>query len=302
MTEQIKNSILIIDDEKSNLMYLNSILSVDYSIFVAKCGQEALRKAKDLLPDLILLDIVMPDIDGYSVLAQLKESELTQEIPVIFITGLDRNEDEEKGLALSAADYITKPFSAAIVRLRVSNQMRLVNQMRAIKRLSMTDQLTGIANRRSFDQQMNIEWRRAIRYKTPISLLMIDVDHFKIYNDTYGHQQGDIVLHIVADTLSLALKRPADLASRWGGEEFAVLLPATDREGALTIAEFIRSNIESATIQCQNGAISNVTVSIGENTQIPVFGDSIDEFISKADTALYNAKKSGRNQITCATH
>ena len=299
MDEQTKNTILIIDDEKSNLMYLNSILSADYSIFVAKCGHEALKKAKELLPDLILLDIIMPDIDGYAVLAELKSSELTHEIPVIFITGLDRNEDEEKGLSLCAADYITKPFSAAIVRLRVSNQMRLINQMRAIKRLSMTDQLTGIANRRSFDQQISLEWRRAMRHQTPISLLMIDVDHFKTYNDTYGHQQGDIVLIVVAQTLSLALKRPADLASRWGGEEFAVLLPSTDLDGAMTIAEFVRINVENAVIQCPNGAISNVTVSIGENTQIPLLGDSIDEFISKADTALYTAKKMGRNRITC---
>jgi len=297
MVEPIKNSILIIDDEKSNIAYLNSILSIDYSIYVAKGGVEALKKARELLPDLILLDILMPDIDGYAVLSKLKSSRLTQNIPVIFITGLDSNEDEEKGLALSAADYITKPFSAKIVRLRVSNQIRLVNQMRAIERLSMTDQLTGIANRRYFDQQINAEWRRSVRYKLPISIMMIDVDKFKDYNDTHGHQQGDLVLQIVAKLLTQALKRPTDLAARWGGEEFAVLLPSTDVEGALVVAESIRESIENTVIQCPDGTEANVTVSIGENTQIPARNDSIDSFISKADAALYTAKELGRNQV-----
>jgi len=300
MDEPVNNSILIIDDETSNLMSLNNILCADYSVYVAKGGQEALKKARELLPDLILLDVIMPDMDGYEVLTELKTFEMTQNIPVIFITGLDSNEDEEKGLALDAADYITKPFSAAIVKLRVGNQIKLINQMRAIEHLSMTDQLTGIANRRCFDQQIAKEWRRSIRYRAPISLLMIDVDKFKTYNDTYGHQQGDAAIQIVAQTLSMALKRPADLAARWGGEEFAVLLPVTDRSGATVIAEFIRSNIEAAPLECSSGVSTSITVSIGVHSHIPEKGDSIDEFISKADTALYTAKEMGRNRVCFA--
>jgi len=292
-----KNSILIVDDEKSNLKYLNHILSNDYSIFIAKDGREAIEIAKAVLPDLILLDIIMPGMDGYEVFSGLKSSEITREIPVIFITGLGSNEEEEKGLASGAVDYITKPFSAEVVRRRVQNQIRIINQIRAVEDLSMTDPLTGIANRRSFDQQLNKEWRRAIREKSSIGILMMDVDRFKIYNDTYGHQQGDVALRTVAKTLTKTLRRPADFAARWGGEEFAVLLPVTDIEGALNIAELIRKNIEATIILCADGTQANVTASIGANVQTPAQNDSMEEFIFNADKALYTAKETGRNRV-----
>ena len=292
-----KNSILIVDDEKSNLKYLNHLLSNDYAIFIAKDGREAIEIAKAVLPDLILLDIVMPGMDGYEVFSALKSYETTREIPVIFITGLGSNEDEEKGLASGAVDYITKPFSAEVVRRRVQNQIRIINQIRAVEDLSMTDPLTGIANRRSFDLQLNTEWRRAIREKSSIGILMMDVDRFKIYNDTYGHQQGDVALQTVAKTLAKTLRRPADFAARWGGEEFAILLPLTDMEGALNIAELIRKNIEAAIISCADGTQANVTASIGVNVQIPAQNDSMEEFIFNADKALYTAKETGRNRV-----
>ena len=294
-----KNSILIVDDEKSNLMYLYNLLGADFSLFTAKDGREAIKKAEDILPDLILLDILMPGMDGYEALAKLKASEITREIPVIIITGLDSREDEEKGLSLNAADYITKPFSAAIVRLRVNNQMRIINQVRAIERLSMMDQLTGLANRRSFDQRLDAEWRRAVREAYPLSIMMIDVDKFKIYNDTYGHQQGDVVLRTVGQILLRTVKRSADFAARWGGEEFAVLLPGTDANGAWVVAEHIRSDVESVMIPCLDGTVTQVTVSIGQNTQIPMIEDAVHDFISKADRALYTAKETGRNRVCC---
>jgi len=292
-----KNSILIVDDEKSNLKYLNHLLGNDYSIFIAKNGQEAIEIAKSVSPDLILLDILMPGMDGYEVFSALKSYETTRDIPVIFITGLGSNEDEEKGLASGAVDYITKPFSAEVIRFRVQNQIRIINQIRAVEGLSMTDQLTGIPNRRSFDQQLNKEWRRAAREKTSIGILMMDVDRFKIYNDTYGHQQGDAALQAVATTLAKSLRRPADFAARWGGEEFAVLLPVTDIEGALNIAELIRKNIEATIILCADGTQANVTASIGANVQTPAQNDSMDEFIYNADKALYTAKETGRNRV-----
>jgi len=297
MDEIKTNSILIVDDEKANLMVLTHLLSREYVIYTAKDGQDAIGKAGKLLPDLILLDIVMPGMDGYEVLATLKNSEETRHIPVIFITGLDSGEDEEKGLILKAADYISKPFRAAIVKLRIRNQIQIVNQMRTIERLSMIDQLTNIPNRRSFDSRLSLEWKRARREKTPISLLMIDVDRFKAYNDTYGHQQGDAVLQTVADIFSRTLKRPADFAARWGGEEFAVLLPVSDMNGALMVAEEIRANVENAVIPCADGEITNVTTSVGVNTEFPVDGGSIDGFISGADSALYTAKETGRNRV-----
>jgi len=293
----MKNSILIIDDEKSNLVFLNHLLSADYSVYVSRDGKDAIKKANELLPDLILLDILMPGMDGYEVLTELKSSETTQAIPVIFITGLSSAEDEEKGLALGTADYITKPFSAAIAKLRVSNQIRMINQMRDIERLSMTDQLTGIANRRNFDQRLSAEWKRTLRAKTPISILMIDVDRFKQYNDVYGHQQGDVALQTVAAVLARTLMRPADFAARWGGEEFVTLLPATNADGALTTAERIRSNVEKSGVPLADGALTQITVSIGAFSQIPTRNDSLNSFISRADDALYAAKEMGRNRV-----
>jgi diguanylate cyclase (GGDEF)-like protein len=173
----------------------------------------------------------------------------------------------------------------------------MVNQMRTIERLSMIDQLTDIANRRSFNLQIDKEWRRAIRTQSPISLMMIDVDNFKIYNDTYGHPQGDVVLQAVADTMKRHLSRPADFVARWGGEEFAVLLPMTDMNGALSIAESIRASFEELIIPCLDGTPTKVTVSIGVHTQIPAQNDSVDNFIFQADNALYTAKAMGRNKV-----
>jgi diguanylate cyclase (GGDEF)-like protein len=297
MDEIKKNSILIVDDEKSNLMVLTHLLSQEYAIYTAKDGQDAINKAMKLLPDLILLDIVMPVMDGYEVLAALKGSEETRDIPVIFITGLDSSDDEEKGLVLKAADYISKPFLAAIVKLRIGNQIQIVNQMRTIERLSMIDQLTNIPNRRSFDNRLNMEWSRAIREKTPISLLIMDVDKFKVYNDTYGHQQGDVLLKTVAGVFTQTLKRPGDFAARWGGEEFVVLLPISDADGALQVAEQIRANVESAVIPCGDGGNTKVTISIGVNTERPNYDNLLESFISSADNALYAAKEKGRNRV-----
>jgi diguanylate cyclase (GGDEF)-like protein len=161
----------------------------------------------------------------------------------------------------------------------------------------MMDQLTGIANRRNFDNRLRAEWGRAIRENIPISMLMLDVDHFKTYNDTHGHQQGDRALCLVAQTLAQTLKRTSDFAARWGGEEFAVLLPNTDSDGGVAIGEQIRKNIELAEVPCDNGDVTKLAVSIGVKAHMPMPDSSIDEFISKADRALYHAKNTGRNRV-----
>ena len=296
-----KNSVLIVDDEKSNLLYLNHILGDDYKIFTARDAGEAIKRANKYRPDLILLDVVMPDMSGYEAITTLKESDETKEIPVIFVTGLSGSEDEMKGLDLGADDYITKPFNDTIVKLRVRNQIKIVNQMRAIERLSMVDQLTDIANRRSFDIRIASEWSRAVRDQSAVSVMMIDVDRFKNYNDTYGHQQGDTALKTVAGILERNLKRPGDLAARWGGEEFSVLLPMTDAAGALAMAESIRADIENAAIPCEDGSFTSVTASIGVNSVIPSRKDFLDAFLLKADNALYTAKETGRNRVCQAS-
>jgi diguanylate cyclase (GGDEF)-like protein len=301
MEDKQKNSILIIDDEQSNLKALTHILGPDYLIYTAKNGANALEKAQELVPDLILLDIIMPDMDGFEVLTILKKTDNISQIPVIVITGLSSSEDEEKGLALRAADYISKPFSASIVKLRVRNQIQIVNQMRTIERLSMIDQLTGLPNRRSFDDRMQTGWMLAIREPSPISILMIDVDNFKVYNDTYGHQQGDVVLQTMTKVFSNVLHRQTDFAARWGGEEFVALLSTTDGKNAVNIAEQIRAEMEKTEIPCKDGSITKVTVSIGVNTELPEHNSSLTKFIAAADEALYRAKRDGRNRVEFAS-
>ena len=302
MEEERKNSLLIVDDEKANLIILTHILGADYTIYSATSGLSAIEKAKEYKPDLILLDILMPDMEGYETLAELRKYEEVQEVPVIFITGLSSDKDEEKGLSLDAADYIAKPFNTMVVKLRVRNQIQIINQIRTIQHLSMMDQLTNLPNRRCFDGRLQTEWNLAKRERTSISILMIDVDKFKIFNDTYGHQHGDVVLQTVANIFSQAFRRPTDFAARWGGEEFIILLPNTPLAGAMEVAEKIRGDVEKAIIPCQDGSITKVTISVGLNTQMPDQNSSMDAFISKADLALYAAKEAGRNRISSAVN
>ena len=299
--EAKKNTLLIVDDESANLRVLTHILGDDYQIFTAKNGSSAIEILKELLPDLILLDIVMPEMDGYETLSIIKKTKEIKHIPVVFISGLDSDEYEEKGLALGAADYITKPFSATVVKLRVRHQIQIVNQLRTIENLSMIDQLTNIPNRRCFDNHLDVEWKQAVREQLPISLLMIDLDRFKNLNDTYGHLQGDIVLKAVASILTASLKRPADFTARWGGEEFTVLLPNTHLEGAIEVAETIRAEIENTAIPFSDGTKVNITVSIGVTSAKPDLYSSVYAFFSNVDKALYMAKDAGRNKVAQLT-
>jgi len=294
-----KNKILIVDDDRSNIMALNHILKPSYSTHVAINGKTAIEIAGQYAPDLILLDIVMPDMDGFEVLAELKRGNSLSRIPVIVITSLDSMEDEEAGFFLGAVDYITKPFRAPIVKARVKTHLRMVEYVREIERFGMIDTLTGLPNRRNFDERIGIEWNRAAREKEPLSVLMIDADNFKGYNDKYGHMQGDVLLYTIAEIFTKTVKRAGDFVARWGGEEFAVLLPNTDRDGAATVAEQIRANIENAAIAHHDGTTTTVTVSIGVNTEFPADGKTINDFIVKADNMLYSAKAAGKNRV-CA--
>jgi diguanylate cyclase (GGDEF)-like protein len=298
-----KNSLLIVDDDKPSLMVLANILESDYTVRIASSAKSAIMIAEEYTPDLILLDIVIPEMDGYEIFSALRNSEKTAHIPVIFISGLNNRNDEKRGLELGAVDYICKPFDARIIKLRVSHQIQIVNHLRTIEYLSIMDQLTDMPNRRHFDNRLRVEWGRATRENVPISLLMMDVDHFKNYNDTYGHQQGDKALRMIANVLTQSLKRTSDFPARWGGEEFTALLPNTDSGGGLVIAEQIRENIETAVIPHDSGLVTKLTLSIGVFAHTPTAFSpesatcSIDEFISRADKALYNAKNAGRNRV-----
>lgn len=291
--------VLIVDDDTSNLNILNHILKPQYKVYVAKSGEQAIKRAHEDLPDLILLDVLMPDKDGYEVLIELKNSDQTRMIPVIFITGLIGVENEEKGFFLGAVDYITKPFNNSIVLARVRTHLQIVRQIRTIERLCMIDALTDIPNRRSFDDGMDLEWNRSIRERMPISLLFIDVDHFKAYNDTYGHPQGDILLQTLAREIQSTLRRVTDRVFRYGGEEFTVILPNTSYPAAPNVAEGIRGNVAQTKIASVNtGEVTNITVSIGVASALPKVGDKLSEFIQIADDAMYESKTAGRNRVS----
>ena len=292
-----KNTIMIAGDSQSLPASLTDILGDEYEILTATSGQDAVDKAKEFLPDLILLESDMPGMDGYEATEILKNSETACEIPIILITERNNDDSERKGLSSGAADFIVKPFDPVIVRFRIENQIRVQNQLRFIKMLSTIDQLTSMPNRRSFDARLDLEWNRAKRDMTQCSILLVDVDHFKIYNDTYGHLNGDAALKGTAGIIKDALKRPGDYAARWGGEEFIILLPATDMEGALGIAEKIRASVEELVISILGYLDTKLTVSIGVNTQIPAQGSTIEKFIDEADKALYTAKRTGRNKV-----
>lgn len=298
MEEQTLNSILIVDDEPANIMSLTHILKDTYRIYAAKNGADGLKLALKHKPDVILLDIIMPEKDGFEVIAELKGNPLTQGIPVIFITGLTNVEDEERGLSAGAADYINKPFSAPIVKLRVHNQAMMQNYIKKIEDLSVRDQLTGLTNRRGFDERLRADYGKAFRNKTVISVLVMDLDKFKSYNDTYGHLQGDKALQAAAEVLRNSVTRASDFIGRWGGEEFVALLPDNNGEQAMLVAESIRSNMEAREIPLlTDGSPTKITVSIGICSGIPSPEDSAEIYMKNADAALYLAKEGGRNRF-----
>ena len=297
--EDGRATILIIDDDPLMLSALTSILTSKYNVKAARSGEIGISMAQKHEIDMILLDVVMKSMSGYEVLEVLKSDERTKDIPVIFITGISVAGDEAKALSSGAVDYIRKPIIAEVVTLRVGLHLQLISQMRTIERFSLTDGLTGANNRRCFDQQTEAEWNRAARYGSWLSMMMLDIDHFKKFNDKYGHLSGDAALKTLANVLSDSVLRGADCVFRWGGEEFAVLLPDTPLEGAAVVAEKIRKTVETTPIICGD-EVTYVTVSIGISSTQPVPGgyhQDAEVFYNIVDKALYKAKNSGRNKV-----
>jgi diguanylate cyclase (GGDEF)-like protein len=290
-------SILAIDDEEVNLTTLQVILGMEYTLFTACSGVDALRQLDGRLPDLILLDILLPDMSGFELLEKLKSNPVFAQIPVIIVTGLSGEKEEERGFFLGAVDYITKPFNNAIVRVRVKTHLRMISHIRAIERLGMVDPLTNIANRRSFDEHMRIEWKRSLRDGGSIAFLMMDIDKFKNYNDTYGHPQGDALLKAVSRTIETSILRAADIVARLGGEEFGVILPDASLKDSLVVAERIRSTVEDLQVPTADGFITRVTISIGVVSITPTQETTIEDIILQADKNLYRAKEDGRNRV-----
>lgn len=290
--------VLIVDDERLNLNTLNELLKDECKVMVATNGEQGLKAVATGRPDLVLLDITMPGLGGFEVCRRLKDDPLTRGIPIIFITGLTDAAQETRGLELGAADYITKPFNLAVVRARVRTQLRLKQQSDLLERLAFFDGLTGVANRRAFDECLLREWRRHERLGKSLSMVLLDVDHFKAYNDTHGHAEGDACLRAVAAALASRVGRAGDLLARYGGEEFAVVLVDTAEVGALSVAETLRAAVHAQRLP-HGGlpGVNHVTVSVGVASVIPSRGQQPENLIEAADRALYAVKQAGRNAV-----
>jgi diguanylate cyclase (GGDEF)-like protein len=292
--------ILIVDDTPTNIQVLAEALCSDYRVKVATSGKAALALSNnpESRPDLILLDVMMPEMDGYEVCRRLKQSPATQGIPVIFVTAKNDVTDEEHGLRLGAMDYIVKPFRLAIVKARVQNHINLKIKTDLLETLALIDGLTGIPNRRRFDEVLDIEWKRAQRGGSVLAVIMADIDYFKAYNDNYGHSAGDQCLTAVAKTLASSLYRPSDMMARYGGEEFVGILPDIDVEGARVLAERWRANVAALALPHQHSKAENyVTISVGYASLRPTQYQSPMELVEKADKMLYQAKELGRNRV-----
>lgn len=290
--------ILVVDDAMENVQILHQALRDEHEVLFALSGEKAIEVALAQQPDLILLDAVMPGMDGYAVCAALEASPRLQDIPVIFVTALSQPEDETRALEAGAVDFISKPFNVAVVRARVRSQLTIKRQADAMRELSLTDGLTGVANRRHFNDRLESEWRRCARANLPLSLIMIDIDHFKLYNDRYGHQAGDVCLQEVSAAMKRCAARPQDLLARYGGEEFILLLPQEGPEGAEAVAQRIQDEVRKLAVRHEASPTAPiVTVSMGLATAMPPLErQDANALIRSADANLYQAKQGGRNR------
>jgi diguanylate cyclase (GGDEF)-like protein len=295
------SSILVVDDTANTLELIATILGTEHRVLTAADGETALQIALREEPDLILLDIRMPGMDGYQLCKLLKADPVTREIPVIFVTAMDEEREEAKGLELGAIDYITKPLSQPILRARVRNHIDLKRQRDQLRRLSAVDGLTGLANRRAFGEGLEKEWRGAIRRNASISLLMTDLDDFKQFNDAYGHLAGDEALRRVAKALESAVLRPADMVARYGGEEFVILLPDTGANEAALVADRLLLAVRRLAIPHEySRGWQYVSLSVGLASARPARDMNPNELLDLADRMLYQAKSGGRNRVVTA--
>ena len=307
--QESQSLVLIVDDEPLIRLILRHLLEQEgYQIAEAQNGIEAINVFKQLHPDIVLLDAIMPDMDGFECCTQLHRLDCSKHTPVLMITALKDQESVDRAFEVGATDYITKPIDSIhwpILRQRVKRliqQSQLQQKLEAVnlelQRLVTIDGLTQIANRRRFEEYFNQEWQRLKWEQRPLSLILCDVDFFKLYNDTYGHRVGDRCLQKIAKAIKDIIKCPADLVARYGGEEFAVILPNTDTEGATHVADKICHAVRTLAIPHQNSQVSpHVTISVGFTTEIPQPDSDLEEMISAADGALYQAKAAGRDRF-----
>jgi len=287
-----KQRLLIVDDQSANIRVMAEALHDAYELYFATSGAKALDIVNTNDIELVLLDVVMPEMDGFEVCRRIKNDERTTRVPVIFVTAREEASDETRGFDAGGVDYITKPINPSIVRARVRTHLELKRARDLLERLASIDGLTGIANRRQFDAFVDQEWKRAMRNSSWFSLALIDVDEFKKFNDNYGHAKGDECLRAIARAMLTVARRPSDLAARYGGEEFALVLPDTDAASAPLVVGALLDAVRAVDID-SCGRI--VTISAGAVSIIPERDSQPSSIIDAADRLLYEAKRGGRN-------
>lgn len=291
--------ILIVDDQPLNFRVMQHVFeNQNYELFVATSGKQALTFCQNSPPDLVLMDVVMPEINGLETCRRLKSDENTREIPVIFVTAHSTDDEENACWNAGGVDFVAKPVNGRTLLNRVRVHLTLKFQADLLRELAFLDGLTRVANRRLFDERLELEWRRNLRTKTPLSLVLLDIDHFKAYNDFYGHQQGDQCLQQIAAAMASVPQRAGDLVARYGGEEFVTILPDTNESGAVETAERIAQAIRALQIPHEKSQTDSiVTVSLGVATLIPTLDEPPEALIKRTDEHLYEAKAQGRNCI-----
>ncbi|MCX7193189.1 MAG: diguanylate cyclase [Proteobacteria bacterium] len=308
-----KLKVLVVEDSKVALKAISGYIeNMGVQPLLAENGHDAIEIYTRERPDIILLDIILPDTDGYEVAKEIRRLQGKDEwTAIIFLSVMSKDEDLARGIEVGGDDYIMKPVGSVVVQAKVRAMYRLVQMQRALvklagqlneanlelQRLSMTDGLTGIANRRMFDISLAREWRRCQRLKKPMSIVMLDVDHFKKYNDRYGHQEGDDCLRAVAQQVLRSAPRAGDLVARYGGEEFVMILGETDEDGAQWVAERIRQHVSELNLPHADSLYGHVTVSCGVASVMPGSDLSVEMLVKSADNALYLAKNEGRNTV-----
>ncbi|MBA6381954.1 diguanylate cyclase [Colwellia sp. BRX10-6] len=297
----LEQIILIVDDDKANRKMLKELLQEQAKIIFAKNGKQARELARKHLPDLILLDVIMPDISGFEVIDSLKNDPKTINISVIFITGLANDDDEERGFNLGGCDYIYKPFKPNIVIARVMMHLELIRQRKMLDEIAHIDALTGVNNRRKMDLVLKDEVAANKYEHTNLLVAILDIDYFKQYNDGYGHGAGDVALRQVGQALREICVRPRDFIARYGGEEFVLILPDCDKAGAEIMLSNIAQAIKDKKIKHQYSSVSpQLTVSVGAVVVKSSQSVVVANVMKKADSLLYQAKKNGRNQYCLA--